>query len=61
MSARVLAPKVESILAAKPDIVSTANPGCAMQIASGLAAAGSSAPVVHPIELIEAATRPAEV
>lgn len=59
MSRRVLAPKVESILAAQPEIVATANPGCAMQIASGLVAAGSEAPVVHPIELIERATRPA--
>ncbi|MEZ7978551.1 MAG: (Fe-S)-binding protein [Myxococcota bacterium] len=58
MSKRVLSPKVESLAAAKPEIVATANPGCAMQIASGLEEAGVNASVVHPIELIEQATRP---
>ena len=58
MSKRVLSPKVEALVAADPEIVSTANPGCAMQIASGLAEAGVDAPVVHPIELIEESTRP---
>lgn len=58
MSQRVLAPKVEALCAAAPDLVATANPGCAMQLASGLAAAGRSLPVVHPIELLEEASRP---
>ncbi len=58
MAGRVLAPKVEALLAADPEIVSTANPGCAMQIASGLQGAGRDLSVVHPIELLERATRP---
>ena len=58
MSKRVLSPKVEALVAAAPEIVSTANPGCAMQIAAGLAEAGVEAKVLHPIELIEQATRP---
>jgi glycolate oxidase iron-sulfur subunit len=58
MSKRVLSPKVEALLAAKPEIVSTANPGCAMQISAGLAEAGLDVPVVHPIELLEEASRP---
>jgi glycolate oxidase iron-sulfur subunit len=58
MAGRVLAPKVEALLAADPEIVSTANPGCVMQIASGLQGAGRDLSVVHPIELIERATRP---
>ena len=59
MSKRVLSPKVEALVAASPEIVSTANPGCAMQIAAGLAEAGCEAPVLHPIELIEQSTRAA--
>ena len=58
MSKRVLSPKVEALVAAQPEIVSTANPGCAMQISAGLAAAGLAVPVVHPIELLEEASRP---
>ena len=57
MSKRVLSPKVDALLRADPEIVATANPGCAMQLAAGLAAQGNSAPVVHPIELLEEASR----
>ena len=57
MSARVLSPKVEALVEAAPEIVATANPGCAMQLAAGLAARGVSARVVHPIELLEEASR----
>jgi glycolate oxidase iron-sulfur subunit len=39
--------KVQRILAAKPDIVVSANPGCILQVAAGLREAGSSVPVVH--------------
>lgn len=58
MSRRVRDPKIEALVAADPEIVATANPGCAMQLAAGLAAAGRETPVVHPIELLERATRP---
>jgi len=58
MSKRVLSPKVESLVAANPEIVATANPGCAMQLEAGLRAEGLDTPVVHPIELIEEASRP---
>lgn len=58
MSKRVLSPKVEALAEANPEIVATANPGCAMQLAAGLAEKGLSAQVVHPIELIEKASRP---
>ena len=44
--------KAESLCAAKPDFVATGNPGCMMQIAAHLKAAGSSARVVHPVELL---------
>jgi glycolate oxidase iron-sulfur subunit len=39
--------KVRAIQAASPDVVVSANPGCMLQIASGLRAAGSKARVVH--------------
>jgi len=58
MSARVLAPKLDALAEAAPEIVATANPGCAMQLSAGLAGRGISARVVHPIELLEEASRP---
>ena len=58
MSARVLAPKLDALSDAAPEIVATANPGCAMQLAAGLAGRGIAARVVHPIELLEEASRP---
>lgn len=57
MSKRVLSPKLDSLIAAGPDLVATANPGCAMQLESGLKLRGLSTRVVHPIELLEEATR----
>ena len=39
--------KVRKILDASPDVVVSANPGCMLQIASGLRAAGARARVVH--------------
>ena len=58
MSQKVLQPKLDALIEAAPEIVATANPGCAMQIAAGLASRGLETRVVHPIELIEEATRP---
>jgi Fe-S oxidoreductase len=57
MSQKVLQPKLDALIEATPDIVATANPGCAMQIAAGLAGRGFETRVVHPIELIEEASR----
>jgi glycolate oxidase iron-sulfur subunit len=39
--------KVARILGAKPDVVVSANPGCMLQVAAGLRAAGSDVKVVH--------------
>lgn len=39
--------KVARILEAKPDLVISANPGCILQVAAGLRAAGSRVPVTH--------------
>ena len=59
-SSQVLAPKLDAIEACGADIVATGNPGCMMQIDSGLRARGLEVEVVHPIELIERASRPDE-
>jgi glycolate oxidase iron-sulfur subunit len=53
MSERLKRRKTEHILAAEPEIVATANPGCAMQVASGLREAGRSIAVKHVVELLD--------
>ncbi len=45
--------KVQAILAAKPDVVVSANPGCMLQVAAGLRAAGSDVPVVHLMRFLD--------
>jgi glycolate oxidase iron-sulfur subunit len=45
--------KVAAILAARPDLVVSANPGCILQIVAGLRAAGSSLPVVHLMRFLD--------
>jgi glycolate oxidase iron-sulfur subunit len=59
MSADVLRPKVEALLAARCDAVATGNPGCLMQIGAGLRAERSATPAVHPVELLDASYRAA--
>jgi glycolate oxidase iron-sulfur subunit len=47
--------KVKSCLSTGADLVVSANPGCLMQISSGLKRAGKQMPVLHMIELVDAA------
>ncbi len=47
ISAELQRQKVERIVAAQPDVVVSANPGCILQVAAGLRAAGINVPVVH--------------
>ncbi|MBW8802886.1 MAG: (Fe-S)-binding protein [Catenulisporales bacterium] len=52
--------KAERIRATEPDLVATGNPGCLLQIQRYLdedAGTGTAAPVVHPIEIIDASIR----
>jgi glycolate oxidase iron-sulfur subunit len=49
--------KVRNALATTPDIVATGNPGCLLQLRSGLTAAGSQIPVLHMVQLVEASIR----
>ncbi|MEE8164738.1 MAG: (Fe-S)-binding protein [Myxococcota bacterium] len=58
MSKQVLEPKLDALIEVAPEVVATANPGCAMQLAGGFAARGLDVDVVHPIELLEVASRP---
>jgi glycolate oxidase iron-sulfur subunit len=56
LSAEILAEKLDSILASGADTVATGNPGCKMQIRAGLLMRGSAVDVVHPVELLDAAS-----
>lgn len=59
MSARLLTRKLANALTTTPRIIATANPGCAMQLQSGLQANGDHphVQVRHVIELLDAAYR----
>lgn len=50
--------KVHALLAVAPDVVATANPGCHLQIAAGLRAAGSRVPVRHVLSFVAEAIPP---
>jgi glycolate oxidase iron-sulfur subunit len=53
---RLLEPKVDAILATRPDAVVTANPGCMLQLAAGLRARGrEDVPVLHVLEVLDRA------
>ncbi|MCG3133797.1 MAG: Lactate utilization protein A [Planctomycetes bacterium] len=55
LAAIQLARKVELVRAAAPDVLATANPGCALQLAAGLRDAGLDIPVRHVVEVLAAA------
>lgn len=59
MSRAVLKTKLERLRDAAPQIVATGNPGCLMQLGAGLAAAGITAQVRHPVELLDDSYRAA--
>ena len=49
--------KADHILALRPEILVTANPGCTLQIRSQLGSAGSALRTAHPIEVLDASIR----
>jgi glycolate oxidase iron-sulfur subunit len=55
MAERLQRRKVANVLAETPEIVATANPGCALQLTNGLREAGSSVKVKHVVELLDEA------
>jgi glycolate dehydrogenase iron-sulfur subunit len=52
LAAEIGMAKVKRLLAAAPDLVTTGNPGCIMQIRAHLRRVGSNIPVLHPVELL---------
>lgn len=52
--------KVDAILAARPDVVVSANPGCILQLRAGLDAAGARVPVVHLMRFLDDPLSPAK-
>jgi glycolate oxidase iron-sulfur subunit len=50
--------KVDNILKAHPNVVVTSNPGCLLQLQSGLRAYGSNVEVRHLAEVLDQATTP---
>jgi glycolate oxidase iron-sulfur subunit len=57
MSRRLLERKIANIRASGATCVASANPGCTLQIRSGLRAAGCDVEVLHPVELLDRAYR----
>ena len=57
MSARILAEKTDDVLSTRAELVITANPGCQMQLATGLRSRGSTMQVEHVAELLVRAYR----
>lgn len=49
--------KARNILATKPDLIVTANPGCLMQIANALDKLGSPIPMAHTASVLDASIR----
>jgi glycolate oxidase iron-sulfur subunit len=49
------ASKVSAILSTRADAVISANPGCMLQIATGLTARGREMPVLHVVEVLDRA------
>jgi glycolate oxidase iron-sulfur subunit len=58
MASRLQRRKVEAVIHTGATVVATANPGCAMQVAAGLRAAGYPAGVRHVVELLDDAYSP---
>jgi glycolate oxidase iron-sulfur subunit len=49
--------KAAHVLAAKPDVYLSANPGCLLQVSAALRRAGHRIPAAHPAELLDASVR----
>jgi glycolate oxidase iron-sulfur subunit len=52
MSQQVLEAKMRALAAVDPDVIASGNPGCLIQLHSGVRKWGLRARVVHPIELL---------
>jgi glycolate oxidase iron-sulfur subunit len=50
--------KLDNAATTKAEVIATANPGCLLQLQSGLAERGSRVKVKHIVELLDEATGP---
>ena len=55
LAVQVLDEKMESVQAARPDIIVTANAGCMLQLQLGIRRAGLNAEVLHVVDLLDRA------
>jgi glycolate dehydrogenase iron-sulfur subunit len=46
--------KAENVVATRPNVYASGNPGCLVQVSSALRRAGHRIPALHPIELLDA-------
>jgi glycolate oxidase iron-sulfur subunit len=60
LAGQILAAKVKDVAATGATVVATANPGCMLQLAQGMAAGGVRARVVHVVELVDQAQQAVE-
>jgi glycolate oxidase iron-sulfur subunit len=49
--------KAQSIVATRPHVYASGNPGCLVQVSAALRRAGHRIPALHPIELVDASIR----
>ena len=59
LSQQILQRKMAHLAAVNPDVITTGNPGCLIQLSTGAKQHGLKAAVVHPIELLYGAYRTA--
>ena len=57
LGGRIGRDKVDEVEASGASLLATGNPGCMMQIGSGLLASGSKTLTVHPVELLDESYR----
>ncbi len=57
LSTEILDHKMEHASAVKPDVIATANPGCMLQLQTGVRRKGLDVRVVHVVELLDEAYR----
>ena len=57
LSSRLLRNKMERVMATAPDIVVTANPGCMMQLETGVHTQGADVLVMHVVDVLDMAYR----
>lgn len=60
LSSRLLRNKMERVMATGADVVATANPGCMMQLETGVRTQGVDIPVMHVVDVLDMAYRAEE-